>query len=720
MKLKLLFFLTLLTVGNAFSQTTGNFNLRVPEGTYTGSVTMVSDEFTVEGTTFKIQALVTPSSLLATPSIVSNTNDRWGVDNATFDGHLAESAVINSLSIVDFNDNGTGYTASAISAFYFKAIIIRGADGQALDSPKITVDGTTNPGVFEIGKTNNTNETISFGVPYTNSVPETITVGGTTDVTSITLATTNNSFRNSWQIIGTEVEFVFSGTTLTGNNSSVWTEPLNWSNGVPTASSDVIIPSGLTNQPVIGSSTGAVTNNLSVDGASTLTITHGGSLIVNGTSTGNITYNVNVADTNWHLVSSPVVGAVYNDTWVTDNDIASGSDFTTNRGISTYDNTGSTFPHIAGEGGHWRYTQGGDSGTFGSGVGYALIKDANPGVSSGNYSFTGTVPTADVTPAISQSVNNWNLVANPFPSYIKISDLVSNNTTNLSVANQAIYVWNGTTYTSTTTTDYVHPGQAFFINSNVNGTLSIAEGLQSHQTGVTYYRTSNNDITLDISLSDESKFRTTKVSYLENKTKGLDSGFDIGLFDGVSSELSLYTKLVEDYQGVKFEKQALDVLDIENAIIPLGVKALAGKEITFTVSKSNFPSDVKVYLEDRTTNTFTQLDENSNFKITPEVALTGTGRFYIHTTESSLSISNDAILNSVSIFKTDASTIRIAGLAQGNASVKLFNILGKQVMDVSFNSNGVKDIALPKLSTGVYIVQLQTETGKLNKKIILE
>ena len=38
----------------------------------------------------------------------------------------------------------------------------------------------------------------------------------------------------------------------------------------------------------------------------------------------------------------------------------------------------------------------------------------------------------------------------------------------------------------------------------------------------------------------------------------------------------------------------------------------------------------------------------------------------------------------------------------------------------SFKTNGVKDISLPSLATGVYIVQLETEAGNLNKKIVLE
>jgi hypothetical protein len=47
-------------------------------------------------------------------------------------------------------------------------------------------------------------------------------------------------------------------------------------------------------------------------------------------------------------------------------------------------------------------------------------------------------------------------------------------------------------------------------------------------------------------------------------------------------------------------------------------------------------------------------------------------------------------------------------------------MLGKQVLNSDFTSNGVSDIALPKLATGIYIVHLATENGTLNKKITLE
>jgi len=98
--------------------------------------------------------------------------------------------------------------------------------------------------------------------------------------------------------------------------------------------------------------------------------------------------------------------------------------------------------------------------------------------------------------------------------------------------------------------------------------------------------------------------------------------------------------------------------------------------------------------------------------------MNGVGRFYLHTTQSVLSITNPA-LDNVSVFKVNNS-LRIVCLQQGKASVKLFNISGRQVLNAAFESNGTKDISLPRLAKGVYIVQLETAEGKLNKKIILE
>jgi hypothetical protein len=489
-----------------------------------------------------------------------------------------------------------------------------------------------------------------------------------------------------------------SASTWTGATDNDWNTTSNWSlSSLPLTTDDIIIPSGLTNYPT---ATSAVTFN-------SLTINSGASMIAQSTVNGDVTYNLAIPDTNWHLVSSPVVGETYDDAWIAANAIASGTG--NNRGISTYNNG---TPDATTK--HWRYSQVGSTATFTAGGGYANLRTA-----SGNYSFTGAYPTTDVTPAISQNDKKDNLIGNPYPSYLDIGAFITANTANMTSTHQAVYVWNGTAYTNLTT-GYIHPGQAFFMNSNVaSGTASITEAMQSHNTG-SFYRTNNP--TINLTLSNGVSSKETTINYLEGKTIGLDPRFDIGMFKGVASDLSVFTHLIEGHQEVAFETQALPNTDLESVIVPVGVKANANEEITFSLNAFNFAADLKIFLEDSVTNTYTRLDEaNSTYKITTTEALNGIGRFYLHTSRSSLSVDEVVGLENVSIYKTDARTLRIAGLQNNsNTNVTLFNLTGKQVFNTSFKSNGVKDIAVPKLATGVYVVKLKTDTGMFSKKIILE
>jgi hypothetical protein len=160
---------------------------------------------------------------------------------------------------------------------------------------------------------------------------------------------------------------------------------------------------------------------------------------------------------------------------------------------------------------------------------------------------------------------------------------------------------------------------------------------------------------------------------------------------------------------------------METMIVPLGIKATAGKEITFTAEAMNLPTDVKVYLEDRTTNTVTRLDEaNTSYKVTLNDALNETGRFYLHTKASGVLSTNEVALQNISVYAISNAKLRVVGLPSGSSNLKVYNILGKQVLQTTYTSTGVKEVSLPKLATGVYLIQIETEAGKLNKKIVLE
>jgi hypothetical protein len=458
-----------------------------------------------------------------------------------------------------------------------------------------------------------------------------------------------------------------------------------------------------------------IINNF-VNNGTSFTANHGSSLLVNGTSTGNITYqrslNFVSGNTNgWYLVSSPVVGQVYNDAFATSNGLATNSP---RRGIATYDDAASA-------GSKWDYLQSNDSnaGTFTSGSGYSFKRQSTDGI----ISFIGALNTTDVSVPVFTAGNGFNLLGNPYTSYISSGSFLTDNTANL--VSETIWVWDHIdseydTYVAGVGTNFsLAPGQGFFIKASTASNLNFAETNQSSGTGDTFQKTSQAEIAL--LMNDGTNSRTAIIYYLDNASTGFDNGFDGEAFGGIVNTTDIFTHLLENSQGKNYKLQSLPNKGLETMVIPVGVKAAANKEITFSANANNLPTDLKVFLEDRLTKTFTRLDEtNSSFKVTLSEAVNGIGRFYLHTKTSSVLSTDNVVVTNISMYKTNASTLRITGLSQGKTSVKLFNMLGKQVLNTSFTSNGLQDITLPTLATGVYIVQLETAQGNLNKKITLE
>jgi predicted outer membrane repeat protein len=488
---------------------------------------------------------------------------------------------------------------------------------------------------------------------------------------------------------------LFKGTT-----NSDWATGANWSsNAAPTSLENVTL---LSDSPdlVIGSSTNSTINNLSVNAASSLTINSGGVLIVNGTSSGNVTYKRNLPTTNWYLVSAPLNGEDMTDMRA-NNSFATGTG--ANIGFAPYTTDGNS----------WSYFSTSSTDALIAGIGYSAKL-----ASAGDLSFTGTINTADVSVAVANTGTGFNLIGNPFTSHLNSATFLTDNSANL--VSQTLWVWDGSTYDTKVTGEsfVLAPTQGFFVRS-LNGTnINISESYQT-TTGGTFQKSSKTEVKL--LMNDGTTNRFAKMYYLDNATKGFDNGFDGETFGGIENTVDVFTNLLENNEGKKFQVQSLPVSEMETMIVPVGVKAAAGKEITFTSEAINLPGDVKVFLEDRETNTITRLDEaNASYKVTLNDALNGTGRFFLHTKSSAVLSTDDVVLQNTSIYAINNNTLRVVGLPSGNANVKMYSILGKQVMSTSFSSTGVKDISLPKLSTGMYIIQLETATGKLNKKIVLE
>ena len=94
----------------------------------------------------------------------------------------------------------------------------------------------------------------------------------------------------------------------------------------------------------------------------------------------------------------------------------------------------------------------------------------------------------------------------------------------------------------------------------------------------------------------------------------------------------------------------------------------------------------------------------------------------MHTAASVLSTEDSGFATTLNIYKTSNTNVRITGLQpQGTAVVKLYSLVGKEVMMYAFKMETVNDIALPKnLATGLYLLQLVANGAKQTKKLIIE
>ncbi|MFK8059179.1 MAG: Ig-like domain-containing protein [Polaribacter sp.] len=663
-------------------------------------------------------------------AIAPTLNSSTPADDAT-------NVVVSSNIVLTFSEN--------ISKASGNILIKKTSDNSTVETIDVTSGSVT---VSNTQATINPSSDLDLSTEYYVQIDNTAFKDAANNNYAGILTTTDLSFT-------TETNQTNSFAVASGN----WSVPSNWSlSRLPISTDNVNVGTNTINLDVsnvevndlsisIGGafnilSNRSITINGNLNQNGTLNIlsnaSTNGSLILKGNHTGisNVDYH-RYLSTNWHLISSPVNGKNI-------------SDFSGN--VNTNGNKYAIAPYVNNvvSASRWNYYTGATgagtgtnplttAGTFTKAKGYSIQKSAG-----GTLNFSGALNTNNAGESIAitdggdnPAGNRWNLIGSPYTAALKGGNSTPANQTNtflkvnidannLDPLKAGVYLWNGSApYVVKSVDDdfFIAPGQAFFVHAKDGGgtSASFTEAMQTHQTGNIFLKNAKSYPEIILNLSNGKSNILTKVRYIEDKTTGLDVGSDVGTFTGESSNFNVFSHLLSNSEGIDFAIQALPNNNYENMIIPIGVVAESGKEIIFSTTMNNFPNGLKVFIEDKKYNTFTRIDEtNSNYKITLDAAQNGIGRFYLHTTGSALSIDTSVSLDNVSIYKVNNSTLRIAGLSQEKTHVSIFNLLGKRVFNSSFITESIKDISLPNLSNGVYLVQLKTKSGQLNKKIILE
>ncbi len=393
-----------------------------------------------------------------------------------------------------------------------------------------------------------------------------------------------------------------------------------------------------------------------------------------------------------------------------------------------------------------------------------------------NYVFTGKPNNGDITSTIGS--NNINLVGNPYASALDANDFINQNLTAIS---GTLYFWEHYStnsshvlasyqggYATRTLVGGVAPiapvgisglgsstrvparfipvGQGFFIKGNdTGGTVTFSNKQrqfikENNPNSNDMFRSVPTIVDADAALNAEDTYeedqymkvrlasnshdghhRQLLLGFMdEHATPDIDLGYDAISIDNQPTDIFFYTKerkLV--IQGDGFFNP--------NNIYPVGVKTDAAGIVQFMLDGTeNFPADQPIYIHDALNNSYNDIRTGI---YETEIATAGTvlERFTLTFTAAPISKSSQIadLNNDLKMqFSSADNMVNVQNLIL-DATVKkvtLINLLGQTMAEWTITSETQSLIKLkaPVLSTGTYIIKVQTDKGDFSKKAIIK
>jgi len=545
-------------------------------------------------------------------------------------------------------------------------------------------------------------------------------------------------------------------TTWKGSVSSAWMNNSNWTNGIPNSYSNITIPSPCANYPILTdayeckqltinsnasftiASTGALTaygNTANYGTFNVLSDADGtGSYIDNGHVNGGTNYNFQryFPTKGYHYISSPVANA-------TATSLAG-----VNR-LYYYNESDTSWNRDIG----W-VAQSTSGGTLVNARGYACNV-----TSACTKTFSGVPNTGDINIQATFSTNwwrfwwysgcdGWNLIGNPYPSPISASDFI-NHSSNAWLFG-TLYYWDddqsgGSGYDRTT--DYatwnllgatsatgggsgvlpdgmIAANQAFFVRSYYfSSTLTFTNSMRATNSTTKFYtpEIKINRASTRFSLTNNFKhYNDIIIGFADDATDGIDR-----LYDGEKMKGHPYIAFYSTYQDKDLSIQGLPSLNGVTRVVPLGIEVKTAGQYTIKLEeKANINDNVKIVLEDKMLNTFTDLTNCKRtyvFKLGPGVY---ENRFFVHyiTMKAPIlvGLEEQEIESHLNIYSSE-NVVYISNPEQNKLSYAIYDLSGKQLLSGNtFESLTHKVIE----SKGIYMVVAETEDGiKTSQKIII-
>lgn len=500
----------------------------------------------------------------------------------------------------------------------------------------------------------------------------------------------------------------------TGNENSDWGNADNWDeNMIPTANTNVIIPSGLPEYPIIDGISG-VCNFLTMESGAQLTVQQGADLQVNGpllhrdgrygipslieygnmSVTGFIEAQMQLNEDRWHYFSPPLAN-------LTANSFYGLYLYSYNPNDGTWVNIVEETTPLADGVGYKVWTYDEDAG-----VKNVLFRGSGADLHSGIYNLP--VNYSDVN-------DNYSFVGNPYLSSVDwdhgswVKDGVG----------ASVYVWDGVQYLSWNgsigaLTDGVIPAmQGFFVvddGSNSSPVLSVSNLSRTH--GPDPYKKSDGSMTLQLKIAGNGYYDNTYISFDPDATKNFDPQYDAFKIMGREEAPQLYTVVGEEILSI-------NVLPNISSYGSIPINLDVSVETTYTISFQgikNFPKDYTIFFVDKQDDVFLELTGNEEYIFSASSG-DDTDRFEIKFNDNGLNDREDA---DIVIYSFDGSVyVDNPKATYIPEEVRIYALSGELVFSSNLGTSE-KNIIHLDVEVGVYLVKVYTSSKIFTKKVFLK
>jgi autotransporter-associated beta strand protein len=365
----------------------------------------------------------------------------------------------------------------------------------------------------------------------------------------------------------------------------------------------------------------------------------------------------------------------------------------------------------------------------------ALVLSATGTIITGNVVFgAGSVSSSPagipaLNAAIGSGANNstvgWSLIGNPYACAVNWASVTKSNvsttfaTWNVNNAGRGNYVYHsGSVGTGNGASNIINSGQSIFVQTTAaNPSITFTEASKVTSAPPSHFKKSLSDVlNIDIFIGDRA-YDALTVMFDANTSNNYDVQDFIKL---VNPEINFYSYLVD---GTKLAMNSMKELTSET-IVPLGLNGVFnGGSYELKFSNQNTFNNSEVYLKDKFINKTYDLKSINNltFNVTADSNSFGENRFELIFSKSATGLNNElSSSNNFIVFPNPANNVLNLSLTttkEDNYNFTIYNQLGAEVNagSLDFNAKRTHALNIENLSSGVYFIQVKN--GKTSQTI---